>query len=68
MSLIVLWQRRRPEAAKKFIQIIDRLTDWVKKKGLFDNENQKKEVLTVIEEGRAVYENIVERARALGRE
>ncbi len=58
----------RPEAAKKFIQIIDRLTDWVKKKGLFDNENQKKEVLTVIEEGRAVYENIVERARALGRE
>ena len=56
------------EPAKKFIQIIDRLSDWVKEKGLFDNQNQKKEVLKVIEEGRAVYEEIIDRAGVLGRD
>ncbi|MCW5515275.1 CehA/McbA family metallohydrolase [Muriicola sp. Z0-33] len=56
------------EPAKKFIQITDRLADWVKTKGLFDNENQKTEVLRIIEEGRMVYEDIVKSATALGRE
>lgn len=56
------------EPARKFIQITDRLADWVKTKGLFDNENQKTEVLKIIEEGRMVYEDIVARATALGRE
>lgn len=56
------------EAAQKFIPIIDRLADWVRMKGLFDTENQKTEVLNVIEAGRAVYEQIIKNARELGRE
>jgi len=56
------------KAAKKFIAITDRLTDWVKNKGLFDNEQQKIDVLNTIEKGRAVYEKIIERAVSLGRD
>ena len=55
------------EPAKKFIAVIDRLTDWVKTKALFYNENQKEEVLEVIGNGRAVYENIIQRAERLNR-
>jgi hypothetical protein len=57
----------KAEPAQKFIQIIDRLTDWVKTKGLFDTKTQKEEVLKVIGEGRAVYEQIIKRAEQLGR-
>lgn len=53
--------------AQKFIKIVDRLTDWVKTKGLFDTESQKEEVLKVIGEGKTVYEQIIERAEKLGR-
>ncbi|MFC2089148.1 CehA/McbA family metallohydrolase [Bacteroidota bacterium] len=55
------------EPAKKFIKIIDRLSDWVEKKGIFYTENQKNEVLDVIGQGRAVYEQIIEQAEELGR-
>lgn len=48
--------------AKKFIDIIDRLEDWVNEKGLFDQEEQKQEVLTVIGKGKEVYEEIIKRA------
>jgi hypothetical protein len=57
----------KAEPAQKFIKIIDRLTDWVKTKGLFDTESQKEEVLKVIGEGKTVYEEIIARAQALGR-
>lgn len=55
------------EPAEKFIRIIDRLSEWVKTKALFYNENQKEEVLEVIGDGRAVYENIIQRAKELNR-
>ncbi len=53
--------------AKKFIEIIDRLTDWVNKKALFYDEDQKKAVLDVIVQGRDVYEKIIKQAEELGR-
>ena len=53
--------RGRAEDARVFIGVLDRLTDWVKHKGLFDNPEQRETVLNVIAEGRAVYEIIVER-------
>lgn len=56
------------QAAQKFISVIDRLSDWVSNKGLFYSENQKKEVLKIIEEGRGVYEKIIETAKDLERE
>ena len=48
--------------ARVFIGVLDRLTDWVKRKGLFDTPEQRETVLNVIGEGRAVYQSIVERA------
>ena len=56
------------KAAKKFLQITERLEAWVRNKGLFDNDNQRKEVIQVIKAGRTVYEKIIARATALGRE
>lgn len=55
------------EPAEKFIEVIDRLSGWVKTKALFYNENQKEAVLEVIGNGRAVYENIIQRAEHLER-
>jgi hypothetical protein len=55
------------EPAKKFIKIIDRLSEWVNTKALFYDEHQKKEVLEVIGQGRDVYENIINRAGELNR-
>jgi hypothetical protein len=54
--------------ARSFINVIDRLAIWVEEKGLFDHEGQKHAVLDVIEDGRSVYEGIIERADLLGRE
>ncbi len=53
--------------ALKFIKIIDRLQEWVNNKGLFDSEDQKKEVLSVLNDGRDVYQKIVKQAIELGR-
>lgn len=53
-------------AAKKFINVIDRLAQWVEEKGLFYQDKQKEEVLKTIAEGRAVYEKIIEQAKILG--
>ena len=53
--------------ALKFIEIIDRLQEWVNNKGLFDSEDQKKEVLSVLASGKEVYRKIVEQAKELGR-
>jgi hypothetical protein len=55
------------EPAEKFIRTIDRLSEWVNTKALFYDENQKREVLEVIGKGRAVYENIIQRAEELKR-
>ena len=51
--------------ALKFIDIIDRLQQWVNDKGLFESEDQKKEVLSVLESGKAVYQKIVKQAKDL---
>ena len=53
--------------AQKFINIIDRLEDWVQQKGLFDNEAQKQEVLNVIGEGRQVYQDIIKQVKEAAR-
>jgi len=53
--------------ALKFIEIIDRLQEWVNNKGLFDSEDQKKEVLSVLASGKEVYRKIVKQAKELGR-
>ena len=44
-----------------FIDVLDRLATWVRTKGLFDNDEQRRTVLRVVSEGRAVYERILER-------
>lgn len=48
--------------AKEFMAVIDRLTEWVNTKGLFDSQGQKEAVLDVIQKGRSVYEAIEKRA------
>ena len=53
--------------ALKFIDIIDRLQQWVNDKGLFESEEQKKEVLSVLSAGRDIYQKIVKQAKELGR-
>lgn len=55
------------EPAKQFISVIDRLSKWVEEKGLFYEERQKEEVLTILSQGRTVYESIIKRAHTLGR-
>ncbi len=55
------------EPALRFIEITDLLEEWVNTKGLFYTEDQKQEVLQVLEAGRQVYGKVVERARQLGR-
>ncbi len=52
--------------AIRFIGIIDRLQQWVNDKGLFDSEDQKKEVLSVLTQGKEVYQKIVEQAKERG--
>jgi hypothetical protein len=54
--------RGRAEDAGVFVGVLDRLADWVRRKGLFDTPEQRETVLNVIGQGRAVYESIVERA------
>ena len=53
--------------AEEFIRVIDRLIKWVNTRGLFDTPSQKETVLNIIQQGRAVYESIAERAWKLGR-
>ena len=63
--------KNRPAAmtapAKKFIEITNQLETWVNTKGLYDNEEQKKAVLEVLEQGRQVYQEVIERAKKFGR-
>lgn len=54
--------RGRAEDARVFIEVLDRLSDWVRRKGLFDTPEQRETVLEVIDRGRAVYDGIVARA------
>ena len=51
------------EPAQRFINIIARLEDWVQQKALFDNEDQKQEVLDVVREGKQVYQEIIKQAK-----
>lgn len=53
--------------ARQFIETIHRLEEWVRTKGLFDEPGQKETVLNLLNEGRTVYEGIIERAQRLGR-
>jgi hypothetical protein len=53
--------RGRAEDARVFVEVLDRLGDWVRRKGLFDTPDQRETVLSVIREGRGVYESIIER-------
>ncbi|MHC4158988.1 MAG: CehA/McbA family metallohydrolase [Planctomycetota bacterium] len=61
---VTLEGRRRGSAkqAKEFLGVIDRLTEWVNTKALFDSPKQKETVLDIIRQGRVVYESVVERA------
>jgi LmbE family N-acetylglucosaminyl deacetylase len=58
---VTLEGRRRGSAkeAREFLGVIDRLTEWVNTKGLFDSAKEKEAVLDVIRQGRSVYESIV---------
>jgi len=53
--------------ALRFIGIIDRLQQWVNDKGLFDSQDQKKEVLSVLIKGKEVYQKIAEQAKELNK-
>ncbi len=53
--------RGSAKQAKEFLAAIDRLTEWVNTKALFDSPQQKQIVLDIIRQGRAVYESIVQR-------
>ena len=55
------------QPALKFVEIIDRLAQWIEEKALFYHETQKQEVLSVIAQGRQVYEKIVAEAKEYNR-
>lgn len=55
------------EPAGRFIEITDQLEAWVNRKGLFYSEEQKQEVLKVLEDGRKVFKGVMENARKHGR-
>lgn len=61
-------QRGFAAPAREFIEVTQRLEEWVRTKGLFENDEQRETVLNVLGEGRAVYENIIDRAQRLERE
>ncbi|MBC2837812.1 CehA/McbA family metallohydrolase [Robiginitalea sp. SC105] len=53
--------------AERFIEITDQLEVWVKTRGLFYSEEQKQQVLDVLEAGRKVFRDVAENARMQGR-
>lgn len=55
------------EPARKFIGHTERLEEWVQTKGLFDSDDQKQLVLAELRRGKAVYQEIIERAERMGR-
>jgi len=57
---VTLGGRKRGSAkdAQEFIKVIDRLEQWVIRKGLFDTPAQKQTVLNLIQRGRKIYESI----------
>lgn len=61
-------KRGYAEEAGEFIQVINKLEEWVQTKALFESDVQKKSVLNLLEEGRSIYEMISERAENLDRE
>lgn len=56
------------EETVEFIEIIKRLEEWVRTKGLFADSSQKETVLDVLNEGRTVYERIAGQAKEFNRE
>lgn len=56
------------EETVEFIEVIKRLEEWVRTKGLFTDLSQKETVLDVLHEGRAVYERIALQAKEFNRE
>ncbi len=55
------------EPAQKFIEITNSFEEWVNTKGLFYTDEQKQEVLKVLEDGRNVFRGVIETARKQGR-
>ncbi|MDG1571865.1 CehA/McbA family metallohydrolase [Robiginitalea sp. M366] len=53
--------------ALRFIEITETLESWVRNKGLYDTEEQKQEVLGLLEKGKAVFEAIARKAREAGK-
>ena len=49
--------------AAEFIGAISKLEEWVKTKALFDTTAQKETVLKVLESGRNIYEDVIEREK-----
>jgi hypothetical protein len=49
--------------AEKFIQIINRLKEWVNEKGLFYEPDQKTEVQAILNQGIEIFEDIKDRAK-----
>ncbi len=55
------------EEAEQFIDVIDRLEEWVNTKALFATTSQKETVLEILDRGRSVYNKIAKQARDFGR-
>lgn len=53
--------------ARRFLEVVDRLSVWVRREGLFETAAQEESVLRVLERGRGVYESIVARAERMDR-
>lgn len=60
--------RSSEEDAEAFITITERLKEWVKTKGLFENAGQKETVLKALEDGRRIFEDKVEHQKGQGKE
>jgi hypothetical protein len=54
-------------SAHKFMKITENLIEWVNTKALFDSNLQKEEMLKVLNQGKKVYKEIIDKANKLGR-
>lgn len=59
---VTLQGRKRSSAtdARDFVAVTDRLTQWVKEKGLFDSPEQRESVLNLLREGRRAFQRIID--------
>jgi len=52
--------RGNAKDAEDFINVIERLENWIKTKARFDNDSQKQTLLNVLDQGRNIYKAIKE--------